>query len=1445
MSVDHATDPLIGRTLRNGEYLLRETIAQGGQATVYRAYARGLETDVAVKILHPVLASDVGFRERFHDEARSLARLHHPNLIQVHWYGEEGELIYIVMRLVSGGTLRQRFEALGGVLGLTDAARTIAQVAEALQHAHDNNVLHLDIKPANVLLGNADWPLVADLGLTQVIEREPTRDGQARVAGTPAYMSPEQVRGGPLDGQSDQYSLAVTAYELLTGEQPFRAETTHGLMQQHLEATPRRPREVHPGLPGPVEDVLLRGLAKDPTERFPTVRAFGQALTEAVERTRGVTLATKQAAAATTPNLLSVLVLVLTAPFMLAMLPFGTLFGHIRLDFPFHLLFDGALAALLLGIRWHVIGLAERAVGQSLDVLGQTFRQQVGVGTRTVPRIAAWRRSAVGSIEGIVNIVYLAILYSLVGGAFLGMLRATVDQPTFRLAETTLVVLVGLAALGICATIVRSAGPISAVLALAVGWAASNALTVGYVSVGGGGHVAWAAQLVVAAGLLALLIGRRTPAGVLIGQVAAATLGRLLVESRPGITAEQATAGRRQIERLARGVVDVGYLLVGLTLIRTPLVETLTPISSPVTAALCASGIAGMVWLVVTVRLYWIAGLLGGLLGVVLGAPVLLSLPLLNAQLLDATWPTTAATWVIGVGVLLLLAVLRGPTHAVGDAALGAHLDHGLLGTSAAESEVHSVRRVGALGRVATAFIDICFLVIAYWAIGIPVSNILVRASGEPIVSSIVLAGVLLCAILRMLVPALQAVSILAETAGGHWRRRTRAVASLATVAAMLLVAVGAAAPAAIAGSAVGGPLSLTARQVAVVVVDWDYWLPWAPRADQTTYNLALLCSDGRPIGQFREAFSPPAGTPMPAGAVGQLGPTNVACADWQTEYLARRRAAGLPATPSHSWEWLDVQGTVNADQSVDLVETHRVFFSSGRHSSLTWNLGAEPADSITAIEVWEGATRFPLVTDAAPPSTPSARTWQQGNKRVVGWSFAEIAAPAVRTYTIHYRLAAPDAPTLFRQMVVGSQRVEPVWRATVHVRVPQVPDNELDLRATGSAAQSGLLGGRAWFEAADLAAGQGLAVTVSRRPGGEHAFSPLAPTGSGPTPTSTAGPAVVIGTPAPTSVAAGPLGPDTSTPPPAGSTMTPTPEVSSQTQASASPAPGAQTAGMLSVLAVATPDADLAGPQAAPTADADLAGLQAAPTADAAPIADAAPSPTPTEAPTATATPDPAPAPTETDIPVALAPTVPPSATPVPTATPAPPTATLVPPTSTPTHTPVPPTATPLVPTDTPMPPPTRTPTSTPPPPTSTPTLTPVPPTSTLTPIPPTFTPTPTTTPTPPPPCTMSITSFSVNPLSPTSGVTVSWTTRSTGDCGKVVGRLDEAYQNSPPGNYQLYHQHAVGFAGTRHIDQYPPTRCGGTFNVDYLLAFQNPDGSAVATSIRTVPFQWPACLR
>src|SRR5437762_3790038 len=193
---------LSGRELRDGEYIVRGVRGHGGMANVYRAYSKSLETDLALKVLAPQLAADADLRDKFHEEARLLSRLFHPNLLTVHYFGEEGETVYIAMRLVTGGTLRDRMRAMGGRLDLVSAARLIRGVADALQAAHDANIVHLDVKPSNVLLGRADWPLLADTGIAEVIQPAEAPVTARRIAGTPAYMSPEQCRGDVVDGRS-------------------------------------------------------------------------------------------------------------------------------------------------------------------------------------------------------------------------------------------------------------------------------------------------------------------------------------------------------------------------------------------------------------------------------------------------------------------------------------------------------------------------------------------------------------------------------------------------------------------------------------------------------------------------------------------------------------------------------------------------------------------------------------------------------------------------------------------------------------------------------------------------------------------------------------------------------------------------------------------------------------------------------------------------------------------------------------------------------------------------------------------------------------------------------------------------------------------------------------------------------------------------------------------
>ncbi len=269
----------IGQQL--GNYRIQRLLGQGGFAQVFLGEHVYLNTEAAVKVLSMQLGG--GEIEWFLKEARTIARLIHPNIVRVLDFGVQDGMPFLVLDYAPNGTLRQTYPR-GQQLPLPLIVSCINQVAEALQYAHDEKFIHRDVKPENMLLGRRNDVLLSDFGLALVAQS--TRlQGMQEIAGTVAYIAPEQIQGNARPA-SDQYSLGIIAYEWLTGQTPFQGSLTE-ILSQHLAAAPPPPRQKRPDLFPAVEQVVLRALEKDYSRRFASVRAFAQALEEAV-RSSGI-----------------------------------------------------------------------------------------------------------------------------------------------------------------------------------------------------------------------------------------------------------------------------------------------------------------------------------------------------------------------------------------------------------------------------------------------------------------------------------------------------------------------------------------------------------------------------------------------------------------------------------------------------------------------------------------------------------------------------------------------------------------------------------------------------------------------------------------------------------------------------------------------------------------------------------------------------------------------------------------------------------------------------------------------------------------------------------------------------------------------------------------------------------------------------------------------------
>jgi tetratricopeptide (TPR) repeat protein len=262
-----------------GRYRLSRRVGSGGMAEVWEAVDESLHRTVALKVILEAVSREPTFAERFVREARTIAGLEHPNILPVYDFGQDGEIVYLVMPLVSGGSLKDR---LGKTVPAPSAIGWISAIASALDYAHARGILHRDVKPANVLLDQSDRALLSDFGLAKSLgDSTAGLTATGAVMGTPTYMSPEQAMALTLDGRSDQYSLGIISFQLFAGVVPFTADSPLVVLRKHLQEPPPPASRVNPRLTPAIDRALERALAKDPAERYPRCEDLAGALASA------------------------------------------------------------------------------------------------------------------------------------------------------------------------------------------------------------------------------------------------------------------------------------------------------------------------------------------------------------------------------------------------------------------------------------------------------------------------------------------------------------------------------------------------------------------------------------------------------------------------------------------------------------------------------------------------------------------------------------------------------------------------------------------------------------------------------------------------------------------------------------------------------------------------------------------------------------------------------------------------------------------------------------------------------------------------------------------------------------------------------------------------------------------------------------------------------------
>ncbi|MGL4464711.1 MAG: serine/threonine-protein kinase [Planctomycetia bacterium] len=286
--------PWIGRRLAGTRYVVQKLLGQGGMGFVFLARDTRVGLDVVIKAPRPKLLSSSENARLFGQEVRSLVELRHPHVVRVLDLGEEDGVPYFVSAFLPGGSLQQRIEAVEPrrreILRLAKQQEWLPDLAVTLDHLHDRGYLHRDVKPDNILFDEFDHVYLTDFGISKAlatVRMASGRDGETKVLGSPIYMAPEIARGEAGDGRSDQYSLAVSLFELMVCRPPLAASTSVGLLVKKCLEPARRLESLAPAAPRAVAEVLARALELDPARRYPTCTAFVDAYLKACRSSEG------------------------------------------------------------------------------------------------------------------------------------------------------------------------------------------------------------------------------------------------------------------------------------------------------------------------------------------------------------------------------------------------------------------------------------------------------------------------------------------------------------------------------------------------------------------------------------------------------------------------------------------------------------------------------------------------------------------------------------------------------------------------------------------------------------------------------------------------------------------------------------------------------------------------------------------------------------------------------------------------------------------------------------------------------------------------------------------------------------------------------------------------------------------------------------------------------